>query len=60
MKERRLVMKMADVKEEEMRLKKAKEEVDTATAVDKVKIRILENRRKAREIRERHKKESWR
>jgi hypothetical protein len=58
MKERRLQMKKADLQQEEMKCRKAKEEVDAAIACDDQKIRAIHIRKWARE--EREAAELWR
>ena len=57
MKERRLESKKADLKKEESLLGKAKEEVDAADLVDDGKIRLIQNRKRAREYMERQERE---
>ena len=53
MKERRLVLKEADLQREENRSRKAKEEVDAADLDDDAKIRVIQARISTRETRER-------
>ncbi|KAH9208348.1 DnaJ domain-containing protein, partial [Leptodontidium sp. 2 PMI_412] len=57
MKERRLWLKKADLKEEESLLRKAKEEVDAADLVEDGKIRVIQDRIRARETWERQERE---
>jgi len=57
MKERRLGLKKADLKKEESLLRKAKEEVDAADLVDNGKIRVIQDRIRARETRERQERD---
>lgn len=57
MKERRLVLKKADLKREETLLGKAKEEINAADLGDDGKIRVIQARIYARETRERHERE---
>ena len=57
MKERRLVLKEADLQREENRSRKAKEEVDAADLDDDGKIRVIEARISTRETRERLERE---
>jgi len=49
MKERRLGLKKADLKKEESLLRKAKEVVDAADLVENEKIRVIQDRIRARE-----------
>lgn len=57
MKERRLVLKKADLKREENLSRKAKEEIDAADLGDDGKIRVIQARIWARETRERQERE---
>lgn len=57
MKERRLGLKKADLEKKESILRKAKEEVDAADLVDNGKIRVIQDRIRARETRERVERE---
>jgi DNA repair exonuclease SbcCD ATPase subunit len=57
MKERRLGLKNADLEKEESRLRKAKEEVNAADLVDNGKIRVFQDRTRARETWERQERE---
>ncbi|KUJ18941.1 DnaJ-domain-containing protein [Mollisia scopiformis] len=57
MKERRLGLKKADLEKEENRVKTAKGEIDAADSVDERKIRVIEERIKAREMQEKERVE---
>ncbi|KAL8863857.1 MAG: hypothetical protein Q9198_010284, partial [Flavoplaca austrocitrina] len=58
MKERRLVLKQADLQREENLSRKAKGEIDTANLRDDEKIRVIQIRIWAREARERQEREN--
>ncbi|KAL8861140.1 MAG: hypothetical protein Q9178_002356 [Gyalolechia marmorata] len=57
MKERRLLLRKADLNIEEDRSRKAKEEIDAADLGDERKIRVIQTRIRAREIQERQERE---
>lgn len=57
MKERRLVLKQAELKREEDRLGTAKEEIDAADWSEEEKIRVIQARIRTRETRERQERE---